>query len=71
MSEYHRVYIKLLDLLEQGHCVQLEKRHNGYEITMFEHVALNDHMHTNKETFAAAVESAHRAALYRWPQEDD
>lgn len=71
MSEYHRVYMKLLDLLERGHCVQLEKRHNGFEITTFEHVGLKDHVHINREGFAEAIADTHEAALNRWPREDD
>lgn len=63
--------MKLLDLLDRGHCVQLEKRRNGYEIVVFEHVALKDHHHAEGESLPEAMESAHDAALARWPKEDD
>lgn len=63
--------MKLLDLLERGHCVQLEKRHGDFEIIVFEHLTHKDHDHTDKAEFADAVEEAHQKALARWPREGD
>lgn len=71
MSDYHRVYMKLNDLLERGHLVQLEKRHNEFEVTVFEPTIARDHEHTSGQFLSEVMDAAHRNALLRWPKEDD
>lgn len=72
MSDYHRIYMKLADLVERGHAVQLEKNHGEFEVTVFERWAAgNDHEHTNGELLSEVMDVAHRKALARWPKEDD
>ncbi len=71
MSDYHRMYLKLADLLERGHCVQLEKHGSNYEVTVFEGVALHDHEHTDGDLLTETVSRAHDKALERWPKQGD
>lgn len=71
MSDYHRVYMKLNDLLERGHCLQLEKHGSKIEAVVFEHVALRDHCHVDGENLPEVVDAVHAIAVARWPKEDD
>lgn len=72
MSDYHRIYIKLKDLIERGHCVQFEKVFDDkVEVTVFEARWSKDHFHTSDELLSEVMDKALRMALDRWPKEDD
>lgn len=71
MSDYHRIYMKLSDLIDRGHTVQFEKRHGEFEVTVFEGMRSHDHTHHNGEFLSEVMDQAHLSALARWPKEDD
>ena len=71
MSDYHRIYMKLTDLVERGHAVQFEKRSGEFEVTIFEGMASHDHVHLNGPFLSEVMDTAHQCALARWPKEDD
>lgn len=71
MSDYHRIYMKLNDLLERGHVVQFDRAGRGFEVTVFPKWERLDHEHTSGEYLSEVMDEAHRKALARWPKEDD
>ncbi len=71
MSDYHRVYMKLVDLIERGHTVQITKCLRGFEVSVFEARYSHDHTHTDGETLSETMDQAHLCARARWPKEDD
>lgn len=71
MSDYHRIYLKLSDLVERGHTVQVDKRSNEFEVTVFEGLTSRDHVHVQDQFLSDAMDTVHAIAIARWPREDD